>query len=80
MISKYLAVRLFIFTIPFENLETILNVMIKYNISAQSILRDLWAFRYSPQVVEERLERARLGHKNKLMPWMVRCIEPVLAK
>lgn len=68
------------FTIPFDNLERILNTMIEYKIDPLCILRDLWSFRYSPKVVETRLERARLGQKDRIMPWMVRCTEKVLAR
>lgn len=44
------------------------------------LLHDLWAFRYAPDVIEHRLNEARLGDKKRLMPWMIRCPKEILLK
>lgn len=54
--------------------------MLKYNIAPMDILHDLWALRYPPDVIELRLNQAKLGDKKKFMPWMIRCPEEKLLK
>ncbi|XP_014087577.2 transcription termination factor, mitochondrial [Bactrocera oleae] len=80
LVTKYSSKRLFILEMPFEMLEQNLQHMINYNVSPINILRDLWAFRYTPKSVELRLERAKRAKKDKIMPWMVRCPEPILQR
>ncbi|XP_050321838.1 transcription termination factor, mitochondrial [Bactrocera neohumeralis] len=80
LVTKYLSKRLFILEMPFEMLEQNLKHMINYNVSPINILKDLWAFRYTPKSVELRLERAKRAKKDKIMPWMVRCPEPILQR
>ncbi|XP_011182084.2 transcription termination factor, mitochondrial [Zeugodacus cucurbitae] len=80
LVTKYLSKRLFILEMPFEMLEQNLQHMINYNVSPLNILKDLWAFRYTPKSVELRLERAKRAKKDKIMPWMVRCPEPILQR
>ena len=59
------------FEITLENMCETLGYMSKYKVAPINMLRDLWAFRYSPTVVESRLRRAEDGQKEKIMPWMV---------
>lgn len=79
-VCKYIAPRLFMLEIPLQTLIASLDAMLEYGISPNSIIRDLWAFRYNTQSIRERLERARSAHKTKLMPWMIRCPEPILQR
>ncbi|XP_023172313.1 transcription termination factor, mitochondrial [Drosophila hydei] len=80
IVTKYLSKRLFILEMPYEMFEKNLEHMIHYNVSPINILKDLWAFRYTPKSVELRLERAQRAKKDKIMPWMVRCPEPILQR
>ncbi|KAH8376932.1 hypothetical protein KR093_002286 [Drosophila rubida] len=80
IVTKYLCKRLFILEMPYDMFEKNLQHMINYNISPINILKDLWAFRYTPKSVELRLERAQRAKKDKIMPWMVRCPEPILQR
>ncbi|EDW51741.1 transcription termination factor, mitochondrial [Drosophila sechellia] len=80
IVSKYLSKRLFILEMPFEMFEKNLQHMIDYNVSPINVLKDLWAFRYTPKSVQLRLERAKRAKKDKIMPWMVRCPEPILQR
>ncbi|XP_016990071.2 transcription termination factor, mitochondrial [Drosophila rhopaloa] len=80
IVTKYLSKRLFILEMPFEMFEKNLQHMIDYNVSPINILKDLWAFRYTPKSVQLRLERAKRAKKDKIMPWMVRCPEPILQR
>ncbi|XP_036321751.1 transcription termination factor, mitochondrial [Rhagoletis pomonella] len=80
LVTKYLSKRLFILEMPFDMLEQNLQHMVNYNVSPQNILKDLWAFRYTPKSVQLRLERAKRAKKDKIMPWMVRCPEPILQR
>ncbi|XP_055848518.1 transcription termination factor, mitochondrial [Episyrphus balteatus] len=79
-VAKYLSKRLFILEMPFDTLDKNLHHMLNYNVSPWNIIRDLWAFRYTPKSVENRLERAKLAKKDKIMPWMVRCPENILQR
>lgn len=80
LVTKYLSKRLFILEMPYEMFEKNLQHMITYNVSPINILKDLWAFRYTPKAVQLRLERAKRAKKDKIMPWMVRCPEPILQR
>ncbi|KAH8251167.1 hypothetical protein KR032_000749 [Drosophila birchii] len=80
LVAKYLSKRLFILEMPYEMFEKNLHHMIDYNVSPINILKDLWAFRYTPKAVQLRLERAKRAKKDKIMPWMVRCPEPILQR
>ncbi|ALC39943.1 mTTF [Drosophila busckii] len=80
IVTKYLCKRLFILEMPYEMFEKNLEHMIHYNVSPINMLKDLWAFRYTPKSVELRLERAQRAKKDKIMPWMVRCPEPILQR
>ncbi|EDW88995.1 transcription termination factor, mitochondrial [Drosophila yakuba] len=80
IVSKYLSKRLFILEMPYEMFEKNLQHMIDYNVSPINVLKDLWAFRYTPKSVQLRLERAKRAKKDKIMPWMVRCPEPILQR
>jgi len=80
IVTKYLSKRLFILQMPYDMFEKNLQHMIHYNVSPINILKDLWAFRYTPKSVELRLERAKRAKKDKIMPWMVRCPEPILQR
>lgn len=78
LVSKYVATHLFMFEITFEMLIENLNIMMQYEIEPIYILRDLWAFKYYPKSISDRLERCKLAGKENLKPWMVRCPEEVL--
>lgn len=80
IVAQHLSTHLFMFDLPIEQLIENLDVQLKYNVAPINILRDPWAFRYSNRSIELRLDRATEGHKDKLMPWMVRCPETILAK
>ncbi|XP_034475444.1 transcription termination factor, mitochondrial [Drosophila innubila] len=80
IVTKYLSKRLFILEMPYDMFEKNLQHMIHYNVSPINILKDLWAFRYTPKSVELRFERAKRAKKDKIMPWMVRCPEPILQR
>lgn len=79
-VTKYLSKRLFVLEMPLEMFKTNLQHMINYNVEPMNILKDLWGFRYAPRAVELRLKRALQAKKDKIMPWMVRCPEPILQK
>ena len=79
-VTKYLANRLFILEMPLDMFKTNLEHMITYHVEPMNILKDLWGFRYAPRAVELRLKRALQAKKDKIMPWMVRCPEPILQK
>ncbi|XP_055596410.1 uncharacterized protein LOC129746643 [Uranotaenia lowii] len=78
-VANQFARRTFMFRIPkesfLENLEQFIAHM-----DPEDVLADLWAFKYSPAVVHERLARAKEVRGRKLMPWMVRCPDVVLEK
>lgn len=80
IVAKYLHKRLFILEMPFGTLSKNLEHMLNYNVSPWNIIRDLWAFKYTPKSVENRLKRAVLAKKDKIMPWMVRCPETILQR
>lgn len=80
IVAQHMSTHLFMFDLPAEQLVENLDVQLKYNVAPINILRDPWAFRYSHKAIEMRLDRATVGLKDKLMPWMVRCPEQILAK
>lgn len=80
ILAKYLSKRLFMLEMPLEFLNANLENMITYGVAPINILNDLWAFRYTPNSVRSRLERAKTAKKEKLMPWMVRCPERILQR
>lgn len=80
IVAKHLSTHLFMFDLPAEQLIENLDIQLEYNVASLNILRDPWAFRYSSKSIIGRLARATEGHKDKLMPWMVRCPESILAK
>ncbi|KAI8121145.1 hypothetical protein FF38_02565 [Lucilia cuprina] len=80
IVTKYLAKRLFVLEMPLDMFKTNLQHMINYKVEPMNILKDLWGFRYAPRAVEIRLRRALQAKKDKIMPWMVRCPEPILQK
>ncbi|TMW53872.1 hypothetical protein DOY81_001043 [Sarcophaga bullata] len=79
-VTKYLVNRLFILEMPLDMFKKNLEHMITYQVEPMNILKDLWGFRYAPRAVELRLKRALQAKKDKIMPWMVRCPEPILQK
>ena len=80
LVAQYFSTHLFILekdaNIVLENLE----IMLEHSIDSMAILRDLWAFKYTPNTIRTRLERAKGSHHQKLMPWMARCPEVVLER
>lgn len=79
IITQFISRRVFLLEIPFEIIQQILQILLKY-IAPMDILHDLWAFRYAPDVIELRMNQAKLGGKKKLMPWMIRCPKNTLLK
>lgn len=80
IVSKHFSSRRFMFEISHDMLIENIKTFKEFNVAGINILRDLWAFKYTPHSIRKRLERAKLGHKTKIMPWMVRCPELVLQK
>lgn len=80
IVSNVISKRYFMLDLNYENLVENLNIFLEYQVKPENILRDVWAFRYLPSSIRLRLERVRQAEKDKVMPWMVRCTEPVLAK
>uniref|UniRef100_A0A1A9VZM1 Transcription termination factor, mitochondrial n=1 Tax=Glossina brevipalpis TaxID=37001 RepID=A0A1A9VZM1_9MUSC len=80
IVNKHLAKRLFVLEMPCDMFEKNLELMLKYKIDSMSILKDLWVFLYAPSIVETRLKRAKLGKKDKIKPWMIKCREPTLKR
>ncbi|XP_037026192.1 transcription termination factor, mitochondrial-like [Bradysia coprophila] len=78
IVTKFIAERLFVLTEPFAMIDQNLQVLLKY-IAPIDLLHDLWAFKYSADIIEERLKRAREGNKEKCMPWMIRCTDKKLS-
>jgi hypothetical protein len=78
LVSKYFATHMFMFEISYEMLLENLNLMQEYDIESIHILRDLWAFKYLPKSIRDRLERCRQAGKENLKPWMIRCPEDIL--
>ncbi|ETN58188.1 mitochondrial transcription termination factor [Anopheles darlingi] len=78
-VAAQFARRTFMFRVPKENFLENLKLFLQY-MNREDILADLWAFKYSPAIVAERIERARQVRGKKLMPWMVRCPDVVLEK
>ncbi|XP_053695342.1 uncharacterized protein LOC128742877 [Sabethes cyaneus] len=78
-VARQFARRTFMFNIPkdgfIENLE-----QFTANMNSEDVLADLWAFKYSPAIVAERIARAKAVRGKKLMPWMVRCPDIILEK
>ncbi|XP_058446814.1 transcription termination factor, mitochondrial [Malaya genurostris] len=78
-VAQQFARRLFMFRIPKKNFIENLELFATY-MNCEDVLADLWAFKYSPKVVEDRINRAGAVRGKKLMPWMIRCPEAVLEK
>lgn len=79
-VAKYFSTHAFMFEISLLNFYKNLKVFLDYKVEPMNILRDLWAFKYKTKSIERRLERAKTAQKDKIMPWMVRCTEPILQK
>lgn len=78
-VATQFARRTFMFRIPKESFMENLDQFIAH-MDSEDVLADLWAFKYSPAVVSERIARAKEVRGKKLMPWMVRCPDTVLEK
>nr|XP_029711899.1 uncharacterized protein LOC109432907 [Aedes albopictus] len=78
-IARQFARRTFMFRIPKESFIENLDHFVD-NMDSEDVLADLWAFKYSPAVVAERIARAKRVRGKKVMPWMVRCPDTVLEK
>uniref|UniRef100_A0A182JFU3 Mitochondrial transcription termination factor n=1 Tax=Anopheles atroparvus TaxID=41427 RepID=A0A182JFU3_ANOAO len=78
-VAEQFARRTFMFRVPKENFLENLKLFMQH-MNREDILADLWAFKYSPGIVAERIERAKQVRGKKLMPWMVRCPDVVLEK
>lgn len=80
IVSLYFSTHPFMFDIPFASVLEKVGIFVKYKVAPINMIRDLWAFKYTPNSIKKRLERATIAQKDKLMPWMVRCPEPILSK
>uniref|UniRef100_A0A182M8S3 Mitochondrial transcription termination factor n=1 Tax=Anopheles culicifacies TaxID=139723 RepID=A0A182M8S3_9DIPT len=78
-VTEQFARRTFMFRIPKESFLANLKLFLEH-MNREDILADLWAFKYSPGIVAERIARAKEVRGKKLMPWMVRCPDVVLEK
>uniref|UniRef100_A0A182Y943 Mitochondrial transcription termination factor n=1 Tax=Anopheles stephensi TaxID=30069 RepID=A0A182Y943_ANOST len=78
-VTEQFARRTFMFRIPKDSFLANLKLFMEH-MNREDILADLWAFKYSPGIVAERIARAKEVRGKKLMPWMVRCPEVVLEK
>lgn len=80
ILGQLLSKRLFMLEMPLEFINANLENMITYGVASINMLKDLWVFRYKPNSVRSRFERAKIAQKDKLMPWMARCPERVLQR
>uniref|UniRef100_A0A182JSD7 Mitochondrial transcription termination factor n=1 Tax=Anopheles christyi TaxID=43041 RepID=A0A182JSD7_9DIPT len=78
-VTEQFARRTFMFRIPKDTFLANLKLFLEH-MNREDILADLWAFKYSPGIVAERIARAKEVRGKKLMPWMVRCPDVVLEK
>nr|NP_001299115.1 uncharacterized LOC106127710 [Papilio xuthus]BAM19865.1 mitochondrial transcription termination factor [Papilio xuthus] len=78
MLRESLAKRTFIYNLPFDWLESALNVLLDMGVSSERILRDLWVLKYHPKTIHERLQKVKILGVDTLYPWMVRCTEQIL--
>uniref|UniRef100_A0A182QGG9 Transcription termination factor, mitochondrial n=1 Tax=Anopheles farauti TaxID=69004 RepID=A0A182QGG9_9DIPT len=78
-VTEQFARRTFMFRIPKDSFLENLKLFMQH-MNREDILADLWAFKYSPGIVAERITRAKQVRGKKLMPWMVRCPDVVLEK
>ncbi|XP_049301358.1 transcription termination factor, mitochondrial [Anopheles funestus] len=78
-VAEQFARRTFMFRVPKDSFLANLKLFLEH-MNREDILADLWAFKYSPGVVAERIARAKEVRGKKLMPWMVRCPDVVLEK
>ncbi|XP_055542410.1 uncharacterized protein LOC129728061 [Wyeomyia smithii] len=78
-VAQQFARRTFMFRVPKESLIENLELFTTH-MNSEDVLADLWAFKYSPAVVADRISRAKEVRGKKLMPWMVRCPDIILEK
>lgn len=78
IVAKHFSTHMFIYGIPFSQLNENLNTLLHYEIESKHILQDLWVFKYLPEKVKERFEFVRSAGRFNLRPWMVRCKIEVL--
>lgn len=52
----------------------------EYGVSPKHILKDVWVFRYSPTLIEDRLKQAFDAGVEIIKPWVVRCTKDVFLK
>lgn len=71
---------MFMLEISLDQLYENLDIMLEYEVSARSILTDLWGFKYLPKTIKARLERSKVGQKEIIKPWMIRCPEFILQR
>lgn len=80
LVNLYLAKRSFVLEMPWHFFQANLQCMIDFNVPSINILKDLWSFRYHPEVVKMRLQKGKRARMKSLKPWIVRCTEPILNK
>lgn len=80
LVSKYFSTHMFMFDLDWDMVETNLTLMLKYEVRAISILRDLHAFKYYPSGITARFDRCRQADKKDIKLWMIRCPEEVLER
>ncbi|KPI93894.1 hypothetical protein RR46_13059 [Papilio xuthus] len=72
MLRESLAKRTFIYNLPFDWLESALNVLLDMGVSSERILRDLWVLKYHPKTIHERLQKVKILGVDTLYPWMLK--------
>lgn len=80
LVNLYVARRNFILEMNWNAFKANLQSMLDFNIEPLNILKDLWSFRYHPQVVRMRLQKTKSARKKRIKPWVVRCSEPILKR
>ncbi|CAH2231404.1 jg27710 [Pararge aegeria aegeria] len=78
VLSQCIARRTFIYNLPFNWLESSLNVLLDMGVAGDRILRDLWVLKYHHKTIYERLQKVKNTGIDTLNPWMVRCSEDIL--
>lgn len=63
-----------------QRLIDCLEILQRYGVKNENILRDLGAFKQSVQKIESRLNRIKSAGLDNLMPWMLRCSEPIFER
>lgn len=75
IISRSFSNHVFLLQKDFEATAKTLDILQYYKIEPLNILRDPNVFAHSTEKIVQRLERVKQAGIEKLMPWMVKCLE-----